>query len=128
MPIDDGDVFDGLHSKREKTLCGLAFDPESRRWVGEAWRLFRPEGLLITNAPAGAQLVDWTQGNERVFPIGPVPVPLDLFVIMELRPETRPSYPTLELGQRISLAVIDGVSRSTIGPPMTLTVWGWSAR
>lgn len=116
-------------SRLDKTLCGLEW--KEPYWVGSIHiALFRPEGLLVSNAPPGSMLVEWMVGNQRVLPVGPAAVFLSVWSAMEEiesrtkhRSAARPHFPAMEPSMTMRLKLV-GPDGAVLGPPCEPTVWG----
>jgi len=105
-----------------KTLCGFEWKPPY--WVSEPMKPFRPEGLLVGLAPAGARLVEWSIGAELVLPTSRQPLVLSTFTILQDHPRAMPHLPTCGPGLAMRIRVSD--ARGAELPPelVELTVWG----
>lgn len=112
---------------RMKTLCGLEY--VAPYWVAEVEQVFRPEGLIVTRAPEGARLCEWSVGNTRVLP-GPSTRPIYLSALNRLNEDdsrdARPSFPACDPGTVIRLRVIHRDGSLVEPPDAELTLWGVS--
>lgn len=111
-----------------RTLCALEW--ATPYWVAEVDEPFRPEGLLVVRAPAGARLKEWIVGHRRDLPAGKSSIDLSTFTLLNAEDAKayRPHFDTLNPGiiARLSIVKADG---SLLTPPdAELTLWGLCAK
>lgn len=127
----DDDVYPHVPRLTHVVSTLLALSWQRPYWVGTPDRMFRPKGLLLVDAPAGARLLEWSVGADRVLPMGEEPLPVSVLTFLErLDPisnwgmaSVRPWLSTCDAGMRIRLSLVSAAGEP-LGPPLEPVIWG----
>lgn len=107
-----------------RTLVGLVW--QAPYWLADVDVPFRPEGLIVLQAPVGTMLCEWLVGADRILPAGRAPILLSTFTRIEQgRYEAaRPSYSSCGPGVTMRLRLSSKSGEPLPPEDVELTVWG----